>query len=149
MFPWRLCVLVYQSGSKASTELPQLMKMDRFATSMVSFLTCSYAAFLCLVELMLFAYKGVYLADRTWVYVLEIVLFLTLIASEFCLQAVKSTKEPLVFVLYLLSTFLVTYFIFWQQYVLFIELVFTSVFLLLKLAMSVGLTVDFFLFGKN
>lgn len=98
---------------------------------------------------MLFAYKGVYLADRTWVYVLEIVLFLTLIASEFCLQAVKSTKEPLVFVLYLLSTFLVTYFIFWQQYVLFIELVFTSVFLLLKLAMSVGLTVDFFLFGKN
>lgn len=122
--------------------------MDRFSTSLVSFLTCSYAAFFSLVELAIFAYKGAYLADRTWVYVLEIVLFLTLIVSEFCLQTVRSTKEPLVFVLYLLTTFLITYFILWQQHVLFIELVLFSVFLLLKLAMSVGLTVDFFLVAK-
>lgn len=122
--------------------------MDRFSTSLVSFLTCFYATFFSLVELIIFAYKGVYLADRTWVYVLEIVLLLTLIVSEFCLQAVRSTKEPLVYVLYLLTTFLITYFILWQQYVLFIELVLVSVFLLLKLAMSVGLTVDFFLVAK-
>lgn len=122
--------------------------MDRFSTSLISFLTRSYAAFFSLAELVIFAYKGVYLADRTWVYVLEMILFLSLIASEFCLQTIRSTKEPLVFVLYLLTNFLITYFILWQQYVLFIELVLVSAFLLLKLAMSVAFAVDFFLVSK-
>lgn len=122
--------------------------MDRFSTSLISFLTRSYAAFFSLAELVIFAYKGVYLADRTWVYVLEMILFLSLIASEFCLQTIRSTKEPLVFVLYFLTTFLITYFILWQQYVLFIELVLVTAFLLLKLAMSVCLAVDFFLVSK-
>ena len=140
--------------------------MERFGLSLMAFVVRTYASFYALLELFLFVYKGkisftylnkltgtcfslgVYFSYRTWVYALEITLFVALLCSEFSLISVRSSRNHLVLVFYFVSTLLVTYYIWWQQYVLYVEIILGMIYLGMKTLMMCAFLLDFLVAPK-
>lgn len=58
-----------------------------------------------------------------------------LIGSELCLYLLKHNKSISVIILHLNSIILTTYFLFWQQFILYIELINCIIFVALKVFM--------------
>lgn len=85
---------------------------------------------------------GIYIADRIWIHTFEIFLFIGIVSTDFCLLQLSSlgvSNLNFILPLYLITGFLVSYFIWWQQYILFIELIFAGLFLVIKMLMTISL----------